>query len=364
MGQRSLARAGLRPADIQLFVHNTPTAWFHRYFAALLDIDPGRTVTTYPWIANTGPVLVPANLHFAAARGRLAPVFGVPGGHLSPFLGALRRQDRVRFIIAAHEGGAAFMADGYARASGKPGVCLVTAGPGATNALTGLAAAHLDGVPVLVISGQVPPERWGLGSIQESTGESGVDVVAAFRHAAAYSAGIVDVRSFARQFGWALAVLHGRPGGAVHLSIPASVARATLDRASVAGWSVRGRCARPRVVLDDATREVHRRIVAARRPLVYLGSGAREALADLGEGLRAWVERRGIAVVTSVRGKGLFPSTRRPRSACTDWPARPAPRATCETASTRCWCSAPGSGSGRATTSRATCGRRSRPGRP
>lgn len=70
--QECLARAGLRAADIRLFVHNTPTAWFHRYFAALLEVDPERTVTTYPQIANTGPVLVPANLHLAAARGRLA----------------------------------------------------------------------------------------------------------------------------------------------------------------------------------------------------------------------------------------------------------------------------------------------------
>jgi len=68
-----LARAGLRPADIRLFVHNTPTAWFHRYFAALLDVDPARTVSAYSWVGNIGPVLIPSNLHFAAARGRLVP---------------------------------------------------------------------------------------------------------------------------------------------------------------------------------------------------------------------------------------------------------------------------------------------------
>lgn len=68
-----LARAGLRPADIDLFVHNTPTAWFHRYFAGLLDVDPARTVTAYPRVGNIGPVLIPSNLHFAATRGRLAP---------------------------------------------------------------------------------------------------------------------------------------------------------------------------------------------------------------------------------------------------------------------------------------------------
>jgi acetolactate synthase-1/2/3 large subunit len=158
-------------------------------------------------------------VHYLANQG-VDAIFGIPGGHISPFLGALRRQERVRYIIARHESGAAFMADGYARASGRLGVCLVTAGPGATNAMTGLAAAHLDCVPVLLISGQVPTDRWGLGAMQESTTESGVDIVRALRHASAYSACIVEPRSFVRQFGRALAVLNGCPGAAVHLSIP------------------------------------------------------------------------------------------------------------------------------------------------
>jgi 3-oxoacyl-[acyl-carrier-protein] synthase-3 len=72
MTQEALARADLRLDDISLFVFNTPTAWFHRYFAALLGIDLERTVTSYPLLANTGPVLLPSNLHFAASRGRIA----------------------------------------------------------------------------------------------------------------------------------------------------------------------------------------------------------------------------------------------------------------------------------------------------
>lgn len=71
MTSEALARAGVGLADIRLFVVNTPTAWFHRYFAALLGVDPERTITTYPYVANTGPVLLPANLHFAAHRGRI-----------------------------------------------------------------------------------------------------------------------------------------------------------------------------------------------------------------------------------------------------------------------------------------------------
>jgi acetolactate synthase-1/2/3 large subunit len=246
-------------------------------------------------------------IHYLGEQG-IDTIFGIPGGHISPFLGALRRQERVKYVIARHEGGAAFMADGYARASGKLGVCLVTAGPGATNALTGLAAAHLDGVPVLLISGQVPTEKWGLGALQESTTESGIDVTAALRHASAHSACIIDPRSFGRQFGRALAVLQGHPAGAVHLSIPANIARAPLERASTSRWPAWTRApSRPPVRLTSEVRDLYRRLVSARRPLVYIGSGARAALGRLGGSFLEWVESHGIAVVTSLRGKGVFP---------------------------------------------------------
>src|SRR5690242_9234667 len=118
-------------------------------------------------------------------------VFGIPGGNIAPLVQALRRHARIRFIIGSHEGGSAFMADGYARATGKLGVCMVTAGPGATNAMTGVASAHLDQVPVLTLSGQVSTERFGLGAIQESTDEGGVNTAEMFRHCTASSTPIV-----------------------------------------------------------------------------------------------------------------------------------------------------------------------------
>ncbi len=246
-------------------------------------------------------------IHYLADQG-VDAIFGIPGGHISPFLGALRRQKRVRYVIARHEGGAAFMADGYARASGKLGVCLVTAGPGATNAMTGLAAAHLDGVPVLLLSGQVPTDKWGLGAMQESTTESGVDLVGALRHASAYSASIVEPRSVVRQFGRALAILQGRPAGAAHLSIPANVARAPLGSPGAPGWTDWARTpARPPVMITAAMRDVYQRLRSARRPLIFIGTGARDALVGLGGSFREWVESHGIAVVTSLRGKGIVP---------------------------------------------------------
>ncbi|HEX7240200.1 MAG TPA: thiamine pyrophosphate-binding protein, partial [Longimicrobiaceae bacterium] len=234
-------------------------------------------------------------------------VFGIPGGYVSPFLGVLRGHPRMRFVIACHEGGAAFMADGYARAGGRLGVCLVTAGPGATNALTGIASAHLDGVPVLAISGQVPTDRFGLAAMQESTVEGGVDTVALLHHATAYSTSIVDAGSFPRLFRRALSVAHGVPRGAVHLSFPANVARQRLERVSLPVAPDRRP---PAPACDPADAEAAFRLLSvAQRPLLYVGSGARDALETMGDGFRELAERWGIPVVTSMRGKGLFPET-------------------------------------------------------
>src|SRR4051794_17908383 len=91
-------------------------------------------------------------------------VFGYPGGQLTPIYDALYRQSEIRHVLARHEQAAAFMADGYARATGRPGVCLAVCGPGVYNAATALATAYTDSVPVLCISGQVPSNGAGLRS--------------------------------------------------------------------------------------------------------------------------------------------------------------------------------------------------------
>src|SRR5574342_1394733 len=94
-------------------------------------------------------------VRFLAAQG-IRVIFGMPGGHTLPLYDALARQRRIRHVLARHELGAALMADGYARASGGTGACLVTSGPGVTNALTGIGVAHGDSVPALLLSSQVP----------------------------------------------------------------------------------------------------------------------------------------------------------------------------------------------------------------
>src|SRR3990172_1749336 len=94
-------------------------------------------------------------IRFLAAQG-ISLIFGMPGGHNLPLYDALARQRRIRHVLARNEMGAALMADGYARSSGRIGACLVTSGPGVTNTLTGIGVAHGDSIPVLLLSSQVP----------------------------------------------------------------------------------------------------------------------------------------------------------------------------------------------------------------
>jgi acetolactate synthase-1/2/3 large subunit len=232
-------------------------------------------------------------------------VFGIPGGNIAPLVQALRRHSRIRFVIGSHEGGSAFMADGYARATGRLGVCAVTAGPGATNAMTGVASAHLDQVPVLTLSGQVSTERFGLGAIQESTDEGGINTAEMFRHCTASSTSVVDAKSFPRLLERALKVAQAVPHAAVHLSVPVNVARQKLAKVSVptAPGAWRGTLPAAPAAEVSSSFELLRQ---ARRPLLYLGSGAREALESRGAEFAAFVRRYCIPVVTSPRGKGLF----------------------------------------------------------
>ncbi|AKJ00255.1 acetolactate synthase-1/2/3 large subunit [Archangium gephyra] len=232
-------------------------------------------------------------------------VFGIPGGNIAPLVQALRRQSRIRFIIGSHEGGSAFMADGYARATGKLGVCAVTAGPGATNAMTGVASAHLDQVPVLTISGQVSTERFGLGAIQESTDEGGINTGEMFRHCTASSTTIVDARSFPRLLERALKTAHAVPHGAVHVSIPTNIARQKLAKVNVPSAPGAWKSTLPAAPASEVY-TAFELLRHAKRPLVYLGSGAREALESRGAEFAALVRRYCIPVATSLRGKGLF----------------------------------------------------------
>lgn len=152
-------------------------------------------------------------------------VFGVPGGAIEPFLNALARSERnkkTKLIVARHEAGAAFMADGFSRETGKLGVCCATTGPGATNLLTGVACAYTDNIPMLVITAQVAIVKFGSGALQDSSC-SAIDMIGMFKHCTKYSSLVSHVQQLERKLKTAILAAFTEPKGPVHLSIPSDI---------------------------------------------------------------------------------------------------------------------------------------------
>ncbi|WP_211164274.1 thiamine pyrophosphate-binding protein [Shewanella salipaludis] len=154
-------------------------------------------------------------------------VFGIPGGAIEPMYNALARSERQagpRAIIARHETGAVFMADGYASRTGKLGVCCATTGPGTTNLITGVASAYANQIPLLIITAQTPLSSFGKGAFQESSC-TGINTVAMFEYCTRYNTLISHPEQFERKLAAALMKAFASPPGPVHLSIPLDVFR-------------------------------------------------------------------------------------------------------------------------------------------
>jgi len=155
-------------------------------------------------------------------------IFGVPGGGIEPLFNALarsQRSDGIRAVIARHETGAAFMADGYFRQTGKLGVCCATTGPGATNLLTGVASAYENQIPMLVLTGQTSLSHFGQGALQESS-SSGIDTVGMFQHCTRYNSLVSHLDQFERKLIDAVMTAFQSPPGPVHLTLPLDILRA------------------------------------------------------------------------------------------------------------------------------------------
>ena len=154
-------------------------------------------------------------------------VFGIPGGAIEPLYNALARSQRrsgPQAIIARHETGAVFMADGYAYSTGKLGVCCATTGPGSTNLITGVASAYANHIPMLVITAQTPLASFGSGAFQESSC-TGINTVAMFEYCTRYNTLISHPDQFERKLTTALMAAFASPPGPVHLSIPSDIFR-------------------------------------------------------------------------------------------------------------------------------------------
>ena len=156
-------------------------------------------------------------------------VFGIPGAHILPVYDALY-DSKIKPILAKHEQGASFMAGGYARLSGKVGVCIATAGPGATNMVTGLANAYMDRLPVLALTGETPTYSFGKGALQETSGEgASIDQIDIFRGITRYNTIVQRTDYIAHVFSNATNILLSKNPGPVLLSFPYNVLKETVD---------------------------------------------------------------------------------------------------------------------------------------
>ncbi|MBW2736503.1 MAG: thiamine pyrophosphate-binding protein [Deltaproteobacteria bacterium] len=228
-------------------------------------------------------------------------IFGVPGGLLHYFFEAVDADPDLRLVVAKHEQGAAFMADGYARAGRRIGVCAGTSGPGSTNLLTGVACAYADGVPLLVITGQAARSAQGRGAAQEATPEH-MDIVGVFKPVTKYSTMVRSPESLAHHLRAALRqALTGRPGP-VHLNVPVDLWELPLAESWFAPQSYR-----PLTQAFDrkAVHTAADRLLAAELPVMLAGTGV--ARAHAAEHLLTLAEMLPARVATTPAAKGIFP---------------------------------------------------------
>ena len=227
-------------------------------------------------------------------------IFGYPGGAVLHIYDELwRARDRITHYLVRHEQGAVHMAEGYARASGRVGVVLVTSGPGATNAVTGIANAYMDSTPIVVITGQVPKHLIGTDAFQE------VDTVGITRPCVKHNYLVRDASEIAGIVREAFHLARsGRPGPVV-IDIPKDVtaARSSYSRLDHVGFPFSTHV--PPLDRTSLTRALDA-IMTAKRPVLYVGGGIANAGAD--ELLRAFAERFRLPVAPTLMGLGGFPS--------------------------------------------------------
>jgi acetolactate synthase-1/2/3 large subunit len=228
-------------------------------------------------------------------------IFGYPGGAVLPIYDEIFKQDRVRHVLVRHEQGAAHAAEGYARSTGKIGVVLVTSGPGATNAVTGLTDALLDSVPVVCISGQVPTQLIGNDAFQEC------DTVGITRPCTKHNHLVRDVNDLARVLHEAFYVAKtGRPGPVV-VDIPKDVQFA--KGVYVGPSRVSHKTYRPQTKGNaQAIREAVEAMENAKRPIFYTGGGVINAGPAASQLLRELVQTTGYPVTSTLMGLGAYPA--------------------------------------------------------
>ena len=228
-------------------------------------------------------------------------VFGYPGGAVLPIYDEIFQQNDIRHILVRHEQGAAHAAEGYARATGKPGVCLVTSGPGATNAVTGMTDALMDSIPIIVLTGQVPTFMIGSDAFQEA------DTVGITRPCTKHNWLVKETDKLSSVIHEAFHVAtSGRPGP-VLVDIPKDVQFAignyTGPKASASHYQ-------PQVKGDmEEITELVAMIEKAKKPLFYTGGGVINSGPAASQLLRELVDATGIPITSTLMGLGAYPAS-------------------------------------------------------
>jgi acetolactate synthase-1/2/3 large subunit len=228
-------------------------------------------------------------------------IFGFPGGAVLDIYDQLPHHN-IRHILVRHEQGAAHMADGYARATGRVGVCLVTSGPGATNTVTGVATAYMDSIPMVAFTGQVPTALIGNDAFQE------VDIVGITRPCTKHNYLVKNVEDLARVIKEAFYLARsGRPGP-VLVDLPKDVVQAKTEFRYPRKLDLRGYKPTLEAHMGQITRAFEA-LKKARRPVIYAGGGVIHS--DAAENLRRLAELLQIPVTTTLMGLGGFPAISR-----------------------------------------------------
>jgi acetolactate synthase I/II/III large subunit len=229
-------------------------------------------------------------------------IFGYPGGAVLPIYDVLFGQNAIRHVLVRHEQGAAHAAEGYARSSGRPGVMLVTSGPGATNSITGLTDALMDSIPVVCITGQVPTHLIGSDAFQEC------DTVGITRHCTKHNYLVRSIDDLARILHEAFYVAqHGRPGPVV-IDIPKDV---QFARGTYSGpQNVEHKTYRPRLEGDpEKIEQAVTLMAAAKRPILYTGGGVINSGPEASRLLRELVALTGFPITSTLMGLGAYPAS-------------------------------------------------------
>jgi acetolactate synthase I/II/III large subunit len=254
-----------------------------------------------PPVAETGPQLSGAEIVIRCLQDEgVEFVFGYPGGAVLFIYDALFKQKKIKHILVRHEQGALHAADGYARATGRPGVALVTSGPGVTNAVTGIATAYMDSIPMVVITGQVPTRAIGEDAFQEC------DTVGITRPAVKHNFLVKDVNQLAETIKKAFHIATtGRPGP-VLVDIPKDVSSQTAhyhypERVALRSYNpvTKGHAGQIKKALSL--------LLEAKRPMIYVGGGA--ILGNASQEVTELVHLLGFPVTNTLMGLGAYPGT-------------------------------------------------------